>query len=247
MPGTKLDLRTLTYVAYGLYALGFLSSGFLGIATLASVVLMYLKRADVAGTFYAAHFDWLLRTFWWALLWMAISALAVYIFIGWIGLAATVVWVLYRLIRACWRCWRATRRRITPDADLSPSNQGRLLPALSLAPHLWSAVGQHERCVACHGVPSHGEAWHLRRCAGSMSAHESLHPSGAQHRGCWHHATVVASLIQARRRLLGIDIANLESHAESQYRRGFRASGGYHAIGNATDFIRVKRERCWLA
>ena len=141
VPGTKLDLRTLTYVAYGLYALGFLSSGFLGIATLASVVLMYLKRADVAGTFYAAHFDWLLRTFWWALLWMAISALAVYIFIGWIGLAATVVWVLYRLIRACWRCWRATRRRITPDADLSPSNQGRLLPALSLAPHLWSAVG----------------------------------------------------------------------------------------------------------
>ena len=75
------------------------SSGFLGIATLASVVLMYLKRADVAGTFYAAHFDWLLRTFWWALLWMAISALAVYIFIGWIGLAATVVWVLYRLIK----------------------------------------------------------------------------------------------------------------------------------------------------
>ena len=72
---------------------------FLGIATLASVVLMYLKRADVAGTFYAAHFDWLLRTFWWALLWMAISALAVYIFIGWIGLAATVVWVLYRLIK----------------------------------------------------------------------------------------------------------------------------------------------------
>jgi uncharacterized membrane protein len=41
----------------------------------------------------------LLRTFWWALLWMAISALAVYIFIGWIGLAATVVWVLYRLIK----------------------------------------------------------------------------------------------------------------------------------------------------
>ena len=28
VPGTKLDLRTLTYVAYGLYALGFLSSGF---------------------------------------------------------------------------------------------------------------------------------------------------------------------------------------------------------------------------
>ena len=34
-PGTALDLRTLTHVAYGLFALGFLTSGFLGIATLA--------------------------------------------------------------------------------------------------------------------------------------------------------------------------------------------------------------------
>ena len=49
-PGTALDLRTLTHVAYGLFALGFLTSGFLGIATLAAVVLMYLKRSDAAGT-----------------------------------------------------------------------------------------------------------------------------------------------------------------------------------------------------
>jgi len=96
---TSPDLRTLTHVAYGLYALGFLTGGFLGIATLAAVVLMYVKRADTAGTMYAAHFDWLLRTFWWALLWLAISAIATLVFIGWIGLAATVVWVLYRLIK----------------------------------------------------------------------------------------------------------------------------------------------------
>ena len=96
---TSPDLRTLTHVAYGLYALGFLTGGFLGIATLAAVVLMYVKRADTAGTMYAAHFDWLLRTFWWALLWLAISAIATLIFIGWIGVAATVVWVLYRLIK----------------------------------------------------------------------------------------------------------------------------------------------------
>ncbi|CAB3734262.1 hypothetical protein LMG3458_05130 [Achromobacter deleyi] len=98
-PGTALDLRTLTHVAYGLFALGFLTSGFLGIATLAAVVLMYLKRSDAAGTVYAAHFDWLLRTFWWALLWLAISGLALVIYIGWIGVVATVVWGLYRLIK----------------------------------------------------------------------------------------------------------------------------------------------------
>lgn len=98
-PNNSLDLRTLTHVAYGLYALGFLTGGFLGIATIAAVVLMYVKRTDTAGTMYAAHFDWLLRTFWWALLWLAISAIMTLIFIGWIGVVATVVWVLYRLIK----------------------------------------------------------------------------------------------------------------------------------------------------
>ncbi|CAM4204107.1 Transmembrane protein [Bordetella tumbae] len=98
-PNNSLDLRTLTHVTYGLYALGFVTGGFLGIATLAAVVLMYLKRTDAAGTMYAAHFDWLLRTFWWALLWLAISAIATLIFIGWLGVVATVVWVLYRLIK----------------------------------------------------------------------------------------------------------------------------------------------------
>lgn len=98
-PGTPLDLRTLTHVAYGLYALGFLTGGFLGVATLAAVVLMYVKRADTAGTVYASHFDWLLRTFWWALLWLAISAIGTLIYLGWIGVAATVIWVLYRLIK----------------------------------------------------------------------------------------------------------------------------------------------------
>ena len=98
-PKNSFDLRTLTHVAYGLYALGFVTAGFLGISTLAAVVLMYLKRTDAAGTMYAARFDWLLRTFWWALLWMALSAIATLIFIGWLGVVATVVWVLYRLIK----------------------------------------------------------------------------------------------------------------------------------------------------
>lgn len=98
-PNNSLDLRTLTHVAYGLFALGFLTSGLLAVATLASVVLMYLKRTDAAGTMYAAHFDWLLRTFWWGLLWLAISALLTLIFIGWLGVIATVVWVLYRVIK----------------------------------------------------------------------------------------------------------------------------------------------------
>ncbi|SOE47599.1 Probable transmembrane protein [plant metagenome] len=98
-PGGGLSLRTLTHVAYGLFALGFVTAGFLGVATLAAVVLLYLKRQDTAGTYYSAHFDWLLATFWWGLLWLAISGLLTMIFIGWAGVLATVIWVLYRLLK----------------------------------------------------------------------------------------------------------------------------------------------------
>lgn len=105
------DLRTITHVAYGLYALGFVT-GLLPIATLAAVILVYIKRADAAGTYYAAHFDWLLRTFWWALLWLAISGIAMLIFIGWIGVAATVIWVIYRLIKG----WLALLEGRAPTA-----------------------------------------------------------------------------------------------------------------------------------
>jgi uncharacterized membrane protein len=94
-----LDPRRLTFIAYGLFTAGFISGGLLGIATLAAMVLLYVKRADVGGTFYSAHFDWLLRTFWWALLWLGLSFLTTLIYIGWIGIGVTLIWVLYRLVK----------------------------------------------------------------------------------------------------------------------------------------------------
>jgi len=98
-PSSGSGLRTLTHIAYGLFALGALSAGLFGVAVLAAVVLAYLKRPDAAGTVYYVHLDWLLATFWWALLWLAISIVATWLFIGWIGVAATAVWVVYRLIK----------------------------------------------------------------------------------------------------------------------------------------------------
>jgi len=92
-------MRCLTHIAYGLFALGVATAGFLGVAALAAVVLTYLKRPDAAGTVYAAHLDWLLSTFWWGLLYLAISGIATLIFVGWIGVIATTVWIVYRLIK----------------------------------------------------------------------------------------------------------------------------------------------------
>jgi len=93
------SMRTITHVIYGLFALGLLSAGFLGIATLAAIILAYVKRSDAAGTVYASHFDWVLKTFWWGLLWFVLSAVATHIFIGWVTGLVALLWVLYRLIK----------------------------------------------------------------------------------------------------------------------------------------------------
>lgn len=93
------SLRTVTLVAYALFGLGFITSGLFAFAPIAAVMMIYIKRPDAAGTYYAAHFDWLIATFLWGLLWMAVSYLLVFILIGWVGIVATVLWVLYRLIK----------------------------------------------------------------------------------------------------------------------------------------------------
>jgi len=93
------SMRLLTHLAYGLFALGVVTAGFLGVAVLAAVVLVYVKRPDAAGTVYALHLDWLLSTFWWGLLYLAISGIATLIFIGWIGVLAATLWIVYRLVK----------------------------------------------------------------------------------------------------------------------------------------------------
>lgn len=99
-PSSGPSLRMLTHIAYGLFALGMVTAPvFYGIAVLAAVVLAYIKRPDAAGTLYASHLDWLLSTFWWGLLALAISAIATMIFIGWIGVVGVTIWVIYRLIK----------------------------------------------------------------------------------------------------------------------------------------------------
>ncbi len=91
-----LSLRTVLTVVYALFALGFLTGG---LGAIAAVVLAYLKRGDAAGTVYASHFDWVLRTFWWMVLWLIVSSILVIILVGFLGYFLTLLWVLYRIIR----------------------------------------------------------------------------------------------------------------------------------------------------
>ncbi len=94
-----LSLRQIVHLMYALFALGVLSGGFLGIAVIAAMVLAYLKRPDAIGTVYASHIDWIIRSFWWGLLWLILSAVATLVFIGWLAGLATLIWIIYRITK----------------------------------------------------------------------------------------------------------------------------------------------------
>jgi uncharacterized membrane protein len=90
------SLRTLTHVLYGLYAAYWLTGG---ITVLIAIIINYLKRDDAVGTPYEAHFQWQIRTFWWAVLGHLIGVALLWVFIGFPILFVVGIWTLYRVIK----------------------------------------------------------------------------------------------------------------------------------------------------
>lgn len=115
------SLITVTRVVYALHALSILIGVFTGasIATafvfgwpsIIAVIINYVERSDVRGTYLDSHFSWQIRTFWYALLWIILVwllglLLAIFLigFAIWIvGFIVLGVWVCYRIIRGWMR------------------------------------------------------------------------------------------------------------------------------------------------
>ena len=91
---TTKQQRALTLIIYGLYGASFV----LGITSIVAIVLNYIKRDSVAGTVYASHFSWQIRTFWIGLAGMVLAVVTMAAVIGWVVVVVTVVWVIYRLV-----------------------------------------------------------------------------------------------------------------------------------------------------
>jgi uncharacterized membrane protein len=108
---------TGTLVVYVLFAVaaiaGLLAHGLpliaplFGLVGIVGVIVAYVQRSDAAGTWLASHLRWLIRTFWWSLLWAFIGGLVLVtlgliligIPIAWGIWIADTLWVLYRVIR----------------------------------------------------------------------------------------------------------------------------------------------------
>lgn len=66
--------------------------------SIVAVIIAYVKRA-AAPPFFRAHYDWIVRTFWFMVVGCLVGAILVLAIVGWFVLAAVWVWVLYRVIR----------------------------------------------------------------------------------------------------------------------------------------------------
>jgi len=87
--------KTLTTIIYALYA----ASYFVGITAIVAIVINYIKKEDVAGTFLESHFRWQIRTFWFGMLWGVLGGITFLIVIGWAVLIADGIWIIYRLVK----------------------------------------------------------------------------------------------------------------------------------------------------
>jgi len=113
------SLITWTNVIYALHALS-LATGILGAASVVgafligwpsiiAVILNYVKRADVRGSWLESHFLWQIRTFWYGLLWVVLCGLVVVLTLGlgllvvWLPLAVVTIWFVYRIARGWMR------------------------------------------------------------------------------------------------------------------------------------------------
>ncbi|MDX1525271.1 MAG: hypothetical protein R3273_03410 [Pseudidiomarina maritima] len=87
--------KTLTLVIYILQ----LVSCFVGFTSIVGIIINYIKRAEVRGTYLESHFTWQIRTFWWMLVWSLIGLVTTFFGIGFIVLLVAAVWFIYRAVR----------------------------------------------------------------------------------------------------------------------------------------------------
>lgn len=87
--------KTLTTIIYALYAASF----FVGITVIIAIIMNYIKKDDVAGTFLESHFKWQMRTFWFGFLWSIVGGALAIFFVGYFVLAANVIWLIYRIVK----------------------------------------------------------------------------------------------------------------------------------------------------
>lgn len=94
--------RLLMHVLYAMHTIAWISMGTLAVIAL---VVNYLRRDDTRNPAYGEHHRYMIRTFWWTLLWLAVTSPLYLLFIlpGLIAQGIVGLWYLYRCLRGWMR------------------------------------------------------------------------------------------------------------------------------------------------
>jgi uncharacterized membrane protein len=96
-------LHTLSILIGVTSALTIVGAFVFGVPSIIAVVMNYIYQSEVRGTYLESHFRWQIRTFWFAVLWIAIGFFLILLLIGllvsWAIFLAAGIWVIYRVAR----------------------------------------------------------------------------------------------------------------------------------------------------
>jgi len=94
--------RSLMHILYGMHTVAPFTLWCLSVV---AVIVQYIKRSDERDPLYLAHHDYMIRTFWWTLLWLAVTSPLWLLFIlpGVIAYTVIGAWYLYRCLRGWMR------------------------------------------------------------------------------------------------------------------------------------------------
>ena len=94
-----VNLKNIATAVYVLQAISF----FLGITFIIGVIINYVKREDVRGTWLESHFNWQIKTFWIGILVAVLGGITIILGIGYLILLGNSVWIIYRIVKG-WLC-----------------------------------------------------------------------------------------------------------------------------------------------
>ena len=92
-------LKRYLWISYALQLFGIFSGG---IFFIISAIITYSKHDRSIGTIYQSHFEWQIKTLWYALGGFVIGFILLIVWIGGLVIAIVELWVIYRVIKGAY-------------------------------------------------------------------------------------------------------------------------------------------------
>jgi uncharacterized membrane protein len=101
LDGVVEDQKQFARILYMVHAVTFFFS--LGMLSFLPLIANYIKRPDTTGTMVYTHHSWMIRSFWFYVIWMAVAIFFAITIIGipiaWLIGVGAWLWKAYRLVR----------------------------------------------------------------------------------------------------------------------------------------------------